>query len=52
MTCTEEYKEHKQTSRSCITNLFRRGSVKLFGVLTFTRNRHSIVSIGTQRVEK
>lgn len=28
------------------------GSVKLFGVLTFTRNRHSIVSIGTQRVGK
>ena len=28
------------------------GSVKLFDVLTFTRNRHSIVSIGTQRVGK
>ena len=28
------------------------GSVKLFGILTFTRNRHSIVSIGTQRVGK
>lgn len=28
MTCTEEYKEHKQTSRSCITNLFRRGLCK------------------------
>ena len=28
MTCTEEYKEHKQTSRSCITNLFWRGLCK------------------------
>ena len=62
MTCTEEYKEHiEYTFHAFCKIVIRNASYTALRtwsrkhkreILTFTRNRHSIVSIGTQRVRK